>query len=1443
MKKRIYKKGAAIILSAAMMAGNLSGFSMVQAQEITEQAEDTLEYVFEGNMIKNGEFDNGTDNWTVTGGNAGTASNNGYPSGDTHYWTDPGVIMEQTISVPYTGTYHASTWISVSGTGGVFGAKDAEGNILASAEIANQKEYKQYELEFPLKKGDSVTVYIQGASGWTNGDKFSLEFDVSEFGQMLTDPDFENGEGWNMRGGASVEESGAVLPDAASSVYQDFYVPKSGPYIAEVEIEGASDAQVSFGDVTETVTGSRTVQLKLDDLAVGDEIRAAVKGTATVKSFTARFDLEALDNQAPSATEVEITQNPEIGSVLEGSYHYEDPDGHEEKGTIYKWYVADEEDGTYTEIEGADKAALELTEEYRDQYVKFEVTPVDEYLGIGDAVQSSPAGPVYLNVIPNGGFEEGTGDWKNMTGEKVVAEKWTYDGWYRGNIKAGATGWQEITVPESGYYDLSAYIRCPGAGTPGTLSVKDQAGTVIKETSAEALSDAWNYYGLKEIPLEEGSKVQVCFTAADKTMYIDNVVMKAQRGREIPPFANIKSFETDPEAYKTAVSSEKKTVELTYYYGTHLSEVTLEGMQISEGAQASVKTGDVLDLTKECQITVTAKDGTEEIWTVTAEHAEKKVALESSNKYLEDTFNWAAHKMDQFVMTGIEDGPINVPQSSGQTADYIPSYWAGYYDRTAFYARDFVHQATGGQIAGLADENFSMFKAFAKECTEERKWYTVWALNFDGSVYTMDYNSADSFVREVPAQFELVEKAYEQYLWSGDERYITDETLWDFYTNVMTKYVDSHDANGNGVVQEVGTGIFNGSCTYNERGRHVIEAGDAIGSQYQATLAYAGMLKARGEDAEAEKWYQKAEDLKTYFNEEWSVSDDMESGYVCAWGPNGERYSDFSKETSWFIPMKQITEPGERNDEYIDFVLENLGSGIGSTSTAPSNIEAYTYIPDMLFPYNRADDAWTWMKYITSIKDEPHARPIQGTNGDYPEISFTFVSHTIEGMMGVEPDAGRGFVATVPRLPSEVPDVTAKYMQIGDYELDLTHDGNAQSELTNHNEDKAITWEARFYGEYDSISFDGNAVPAQTKEINGETVSYAEVTVPAGESVHAEAIQAADKEDLAGLITYAQSQKESEDYQYVVPAVKAAFEKALAEAAAVNANEAATQAEVDAAYDRLLDMVHMLSFTGNSESLKALVDVAAGMNPDLYTEATWAAVEEALEQAEAVLANENALQKEIDAARDALQAAIDALEKIPVDKSKLQQLVEKAKEYEDAIDKYTPSTGELFTAVLADARDVLADEDVLQQEVDAAYSALQNAIWNLRLIPDKSVLEELIKEAEAVDTSNYTEASAAVFKMALANAKVVYADADATEDEVKAAESALREAKENLVAKEDNTGNVGNIGDNTDNANNGNSAETPKTGDASPIIPIMMVAGLSAASALVVISAKKKRKD
>lgn len=64
----------------------------------------------------------------------------------------------------------------------------------------------------------------------------------------------------------------------------------------------------------------------------------------------------------------------------------------------------------------------------------------------------------------------------------------------------------------------------------------------------------------------------------------------------------------------------------------------------------------------------------------------------------------------------------------------------------------------------------------------------------------------------------------------------------------------------------------------------------------------------------------------------------------------------------------------------------------------------------------------------------------------------------------------------------------------------------------------------------------------------------------------------------------------------------------------------------------ILKMLEYLSFTGDAKLLRELVDIAKEINTDIYTEQSANAFKEALEEAEAVLANENALQDELDAA-------------------------------------------------------------------------------------------------------------------------------------------------------------------------------------------------------------------
>src|SRR5690606_39416109 len=75
-------------------------------------------------------------------------------------------------------------------------------------------------------------------------------------------------------------------------------------------------------------------------------------------------------------------------------------------------------------------------------------------------------------------------------------------------------------------------------------------------------------------------------------------------------------------------------------------------------------------------------------------------------------------------------------------------------------------------------------------------------------VHSFPTRRSSDLVREVPAVFELVEKAYDLYQWTGDDRYVIDVELWKYYTKAVTDFVGLHDKIiPNGVAEGTGMGI------------------------------------------------------------------------------------------------------------------------------------------------------------------------------------------------------------------------------------------------------------------------------------------------------------------------------------------------------------------------------------------------------------------------------------------------------------------------------------------------------------------------------------------------------------------------------------------------------------------------------------------------------------
>ncbi|MEZ0071145.1 hypothetical protein [Planotetraspora sp. GP83] len=354
---------------------------------------------------------------------------------------------------------------------------------------------------------------------------------------------------------------------------------------------------------------------------------------------------------------------------------------------------------------------------------------------------------------------------------------------------------------------------------------------------------------------------------------------------------------------------------------------------------------------------------------------------------LVESFSWASARSYEWVQTERDPG-------------YLPSYWAGLTDRPLFYSRDLAHQMLGAHLLGLDAENFAMLRQFAGSSNGDRAWYPLWAFEFDGTPAAIDYHSDDDFVREIPAPFELVEKAVEQYRWTADDRFLRAPEIASFLRNTMTSFVDAHDPLGTGVAGEQGTGdIFRGTATYNEveRPPYLQVAADGIASQWAAHQAL-GSVTGAVLDEEFAAWNRgRAEELGDHFSTSWWLPGDQHyaAGFT-AEGPVG----GFRLESTWFPAVKGIMREDQRLSAHLGFLRSGL------EATPPSNIEAFTYLPEAFFRYGWDDEALRWMRFLA------------GSRADYPEVPFTHVAHVAVGLTGLQPGTDEGVVHTRSHLPA-----------------------------------------------------------------------------------------------------------------------------------------------------------------------------------------------------------------------------------------------------------------------------------------------------------------------------------------------------------------------------------------------------------------------------------------
>lgn len=212
----------------------------------------------------------------------------------------------------------------------------------------------------------------------------------------------------------------------------------------------------------------------------------------------------------------------------------------------------------------------------------------------------------------------------------------------------------------------------------------------------------------------------------------------------------------------------------------------------------------------------------------------------------------------------------------------------------------------------------------------------------------------------------------------------------------------------------------------------------------------------------------------------------------------------------------------------------------------------------------------------------------------------------------------------------------------------------------------------------------------------------------------------------------------------------------------------------------------------NKTLLQKTYDYAKNLSTEGVTDSAKAYFEKVLAEAEAVLNDGLADQETVNQAWDNLLEGIWGLNIVQGDKTMLEQLIAKADNMVANESKYVQDNWQQLVDALADAKAVMEDGDALEEDIQPVADALLDAILAQRYKANKANLEELIKKAEAIDLSKYTEESVAVFRAALNVANLVMDDMTLSEDDqsvVDNAEMKLRDAIENLSLKDEDDNN------------------------------------------------------
>ena len=275
----------------------------------------------------------------------------------------------------------------------------------------------------------------------------------------------------------------------------------------------------------------------------------------------------------------------------------------------------------------------------------------------------------------------------------------------------------------------------------------------------------------------------------------------------------------------------------------------------------------------------------------------------------------------------------------------------------------------------------------------------------------------------------------------------------------------------------------------------------------------------------------------------------------------------------------------------------------------------------------------------------------------------------------------------------------------------------------------------------------------------------------------------------------------------------------LARAKSVYENTSATQAEVDAQTDALAQAIGALVLRADKTELKAVIDKAESIDRSKYTQESLKVLDDALEAAKAVYADDNATSKDVSKAAAKLQSALDALEEKGAMDAYLMLNGSTAPSAYRAVKGESGSfpnggdslvwltdgagTGTLKVTVHSSDESVLKPNAIADGTVNAAITgallktgsveltftstwgtASQSGKLTVTVVNEATVtaLREAIEAGNALSAEDYKEESFTAFAAALANAQAALDNVSSTEAQLTDALNALNAAREALVS-------------------------------------------------------------